>query len=96
MPGTHAGSVAYFVEKRDQIRRELEAAGRDPADFTFAAQVNAGADAQTRRDAVEAAVALRRAGADHVIVGIPGRAAPDALPDMAREVAEPLLATGAP
>ncbi len=42
MYGNRAGDVAFFVEKRDQIRRALEAAGRDPDDFTFAAQVDCG------------------------------------------------------
>lgn len=92
-PGTHAGEVDYFVEKRDQIRRALEAAGRDPADFTFAAQVNCGADPTSRAAALAVAREFLRAGANHVILGIPGAAAPDALLPMAREVAEPLSAS---
>lgn len=38
LPGNRAGDIAYFIEKRDQIRRALETAGRDPRDFTFAAR----------------------------------------------------------
>ncbi len=91
MPGTHAGNVEYFIEMRERIRRALDAAGRDPDDFTYAAQVNAGADAATRRDALEAAQRMQRAGAHHVIIGIPGSGAPEALGAMAREVAQPLL-----
>jgi alkanesulfonate monooxygenase SsuD/methylene tetrahydromethanopterin reductase-like flavin-dependent oxidoreductase (luciferase family) len=91
MPGTHAGNVDYFIEQRDVILRALEAEGRDPAGFTFAAQVNAGADEKARREALRTSLRLRAAGADHVIIGIPGHAAPGALLDMAREVAEPLL-----
>ena len=49
MPGNRPGDVAYFAEKRDEIRRALEAAGRDPDDFTFAAQLDAGTTADTRR-----------------------------------------------
>ncbi len=91
MPGTHAGEVEYFVEKRDLILRVLDAAGRNAESFTFAAQIDAGADVASRRAALEAARGLRRAGAHHVIIGIPGRAAPGALPAMVREVAEPLM-----
>lgn len=92
MPGTHSGDVGYFIEKRDQICRALEEAGRDPATFTFAAQVDCGGDAATRRRALAVARDFRRAGADHVILGIPGGAAPDALVPMANEVARPLRA----
>ncbi len=90
LPGTHAGDVAYFVEKRDQIRRALEAVGRDPDDFTFAAQVDCGSSSAERRTALEVGKSFQRSGADHVILGIPGAAAPGALAPMAREVAEPL------
>jgi alkanesulfonate monooxygenase SsuD/methylene tetrahydromethanopterin reductase-like flavin-dependent oxidoreductase (luciferase family) len=90
MYGNRAGDVAFFTEMRDKIRRALEAAGRDPDDFTFAAQVDAGADTASRREALRAARELQKAGAQHVIVGIPGASAPGSLTDMAREVAEPL------
>jgi alkanesulfonate monooxygenase SsuD/methylene tetrahydromethanopterin reductase-like flavin-dependent oxidoreductase (luciferase family) len=91
LPGNRAGDVGYFREKRDEIRRALEAAGRDPDDFTFAAQVDCGADATARRAALNVAGEMQRAGADHVILGIPGTAAPDALVPMATEVARPLF-----
>jgi alkanesulfonate monooxygenase SsuD/methylene tetrahydromethanopterin reductase-like flavin-dependent oxidoreductase (luciferase family) len=91
LPGNRAGDVGYFREKRDDIRRALEAAGRDPDDFTFAAQVDCGADATARRAALDVAGEMQRAGADHVILGIPGTAAPDALVPMATEVARPLF-----
>ena len=91
LPGNRAGDVAYFTQQRDQISRALEAAGRDPAKFTFAAQVDCGADAASRQSALEVARRFVGAGANHVILGIPGSAAPDALLPMAREVAEPLL-----
>jgi alkanesulfonate monooxygenase SsuD/methylene tetrahydromethanopterin reductase-like flavin-dependent oxidoreductase (luciferase family) len=90
LPGNRAGDIAYFVEKRDQIRRALEAAGRDPSRFTFAGQVDCGATAVDRRAALKLALEFRRVGADHVILGIPAGAAPDALLPMAREVAQPL------
>jgi alkanesulfonate monooxygenase SsuD/methylene tetrahydromethanopterin reductase-like flavin-dependent oxidoreductase (luciferase family) len=90
LPGTHAGNVAYFVEKRDEIRRALDAAGRDPSEFTFAAQLNAAGDDAGLHDARANALDFLAAGADHIIIGVPGRLGPDGLRAMAREVAEPL------
>lgn len=90
MPGNMAGDVAYFAAKRDEIRRALEAAGRDPDDFSFAGQVAAGGDAAARREALATAEAFVRAGADHVIVGIAAAGGPAALEAAAREIAEPL------
>ncbi len=90
MPGNMAGDVAYFAAKRDEIRRALEAAGRDPDDFSFAGQVVVGADAAAWREALATAEAFVRAGADHVIVGIAAAGGPVALEVAAREVAEPL------
>lgn len=90
MPGDRAGDVDYFAAKRDQIRRALEAAGRDPDDFSFAGQVAVGDARATRREALESAVAFVRAGADHVVVGVPAALGPAVLEAAAREVAEPL------
>jgi 2-methylisocitrate lyase-like PEP mutase family enzyme len=91
LPGNRAGDVAYFVEKRDVIRRALERAGRDPADFTFAAHVDCGSDARSRTEALDVARAMHHAGADHIILGIPASGAPQALAPMAHEVAQPLM-----
>ena len=90
MPGNMAGDVAYFTAKRDEIRRALEVAGRDPDDFTFAGQVVSGATTAARREALEAAEAFVRAGADHVIVGIAAAGGPAALEAAAHDVARPL------
>lgn len=90
MPGNRPGDVAYFAEKRDEIRRALEAAGRDPDDFTFAAQLDAGTTADMRRTGLETARRFVAVGANHVIIGVPAAAGPDGLAAMAREVAEPL------
>lgn len=92
MPGNRPGDVAYFTEKRDEILRALEAAGRDSGDFTFAAQLDAGANADSRRTAVEVARRFIAAGANHVIIGVPAAAGADGLAAMAREVGEPLSA----
>ena len=90
MPGNRPGDVAYFSAKRDEIARALEAAGRDPAAFTFAAQLSCGATADSRREALETARAFLAAGANHVILGVPATMAPDGLAVVADEVAEPL------
>jgi alkanesulfonate monooxygenase SsuD/methylene tetrahydromethanopterin reductase-like flavin-dependent oxidoreductase (luciferase family) len=90
MPGNQAGDVAYFRQKRDEIRRALERVGRDDAEFTFAAQVDCGTSRAERAEALQVARASLAAGAGHVILGVPGSAGPEALRAMAREVAEPL------
>ncbi len=95
MPGNRPGDVAYFVEKRDEILRALEEVGRDPEAFTFAAQLSCGTTALERRAALAAATAFVRAGAGHVILGLPATAAPDGLAAVSREVAEPLACGGA-
>jgi alkanesulfonate monooxygenase SsuD/methylene tetrahydromethanopterin reductase-like flavin-dependent oxidoreductase (luciferase family) len=90
MYGNRAGDVEFFVEKRDQILRSLADAGRDVGEFTFAAQVDCGSDARARGAALQAAKEMMRAGAQHMILGLPGHAAPDQVPQMVREVAVPL------
>jgi alkanesulfonate monooxygenase SsuD/methylene tetrahydromethanopterin reductase-like flavin-dependent oxidoreductase (luciferase family) len=93
MPGNRPGDVAYFADRRDAIRRALEAAGRDPDAFTFGGQLNAGGTADSRREALDTARRFVAAGANHLLIGVPAVTAPDGLTAMAREVAEPLLAT---
>lgn len=92
MPGNRPGDVAYFAAKRDEITRALEAAGRDPGGFTFAAQLSCGTTPASRREALVTARAFVRAGASHVILGVPASVAPDGLAAVADEVAEPLVA----
>lgn len=90
MPGDRAGDVPYFAQKRDEIRRALEATDRDPDDFSFAGQVLADGDRAVRRQALATAEAFVRAGADHVIVGIQAASGPSMLAAVARDVAAPL------
>ena len=87
MPGNRAGDVDYFVDRRDALRRALDEHGRDPAGFAFAGQVNVPSDADGRRRARDQGLALLRAGADHVTLGIVARDGPAAVEAMAREVA---------
>lgn len=90
MPGTIAGSVPYFIERRDSILRALDAAGRDASSFSLAGQVEVALDRAGIREAREVALGFLRAGAHHVTLGIPGRAGPAGVTTMAREVAEPV------
>lgn len=90
MPGNRPGDVEYFAQKREEIRRALDAAGRDPDGFDFAGQLDCGVSAGTRRTALSTARAFVAAGATHVILGVPARGGPAAIAAMAREVAEPL------
>jgi alkanesulfonate monooxygenase SsuD/methylene tetrahydromethanopterin reductase-like flavin-dependent oxidoreductase (luciferase family) len=90
MPGNRPGDVAYFAEMRDRIRAAIEAAGRDPEAFTFAAQLTCGSTDAELREARTTAEALLRAGANHLIIGVPARLGPNGLARMASEVAAPL------
>jgi alkanesulfonate monooxygenase SsuD/methylene tetrahydromethanopterin reductase-like flavin-dependent oxidoreductase (luciferase family) len=82
-----------FAERRGIILAAMEAAGRDHEGFQFVAQVGAGGDAATRREARELALAYARAGATHVSVAVPARLGPSALVAAAREIAEPAAAS---
>lgn len=94
-PGTHAGNVAYFREKREELATALEAAGRDPATFDVVAQVGTGAAADARRAAVEAARASVAAGATHIVLGMPAALGPAGLDEVVRDCLIPLReATG--
>jgi alkanesulfonate monooxygenase SsuD/methylene tetrahydromethanopterin reductase-like flavin-dependent oxidoreductase (luciferase family) len=90
MPGNRPGDVDYFSDRRDALLRALEKEGRDPARFTFAGQVRCGPTAADRRAALEASQALFRAGAQHVILGVPAAAGQEVLAAVASEVARPL------
>jgi len=90
MPGDRAGDVEYLRKRRDAMLQALEAEARDPGEFTVAGQVHVGTDRASRAQALESARAIVRAGADHVVVGIPAAGGPDALRAAAAEVAVPL------
>jgi alkanesulfonate monooxygenase SsuD/methylene tetrahydromethanopterin reductase-like flavin-dependent oxidoreductase (luciferase family) len=89
-PGTHAGNVPYFTEKRSELVTALESEGRDPAGFDLVAQVATGPTAASRREAVDAALASARAGATHVILGMPAALGPAGLDDVVRDCLVPL------
>jgi alkanesulfonate monooxygenase SsuD/methylene tetrahydromethanopterin reductase-like flavin-dependent oxidoreductase (luciferase family) len=92
MPGNRPGDVTYFAQKRDEIRRALADAGRDPDDFTFAAQLTCGTTTAERAAALDTARRFRRAGANHVILGVPASIAPAGVALVIEEIAGPLLA----
>ncbi|MEO6578829.1 MAG: LLM class flavin-dependent oxidoreductase [Candidatus Limnocylindria bacterium] len=89
-PGNRSGDLPYFIKKRDALRRAMDELGRDSAAFTFAAQVDCGSTSTERRAARRLAISFVQAGADHVILGTPGRLGPSGLAAVATEVAEPI------
>jgi alkanesulfonate monooxygenase SsuD/methylene tetrahydromethanopterin reductase-like flavin-dependent oxidoreductase (luciferase family) len=89
-PGTHAGNVPYFTEKRDAILAALAAADRDAAGFDLVGQVGTGTTAASRREAVEAGRGLIAAGATHVILGMPAELGPGGLDEVVRDCLVPL------
>ena len=89
-PGTHAGNVPYFVEKRDEILTAFDAAGRDATGFDLVGQVGTGTTAATRREALDFATGLIDAGATHVVLGMPAALGPSGLDAVAEEILAPL------
>ena len=90
LPGTHAGNIPYFAEKRDAIVVALEGEGRDPETFDIVGQVMTRGTADSRREAVSLARGLVEAGATHVVLGLPAELGPAGLDDLARECLTPL------
>ena len=90
LPGTNAGDVDYFSEKRDALLAALDAEGRDPASFDLVGQVGTGATAATRSEALDAARRLVRAGATHVILGMPAALGPAGLDEVVADCLRPL------
>ena len=90
MPGNRPGDVPYFTAKRDEILRALEAAGRDPSTFSFAAQLDCGGSRDDLRRTLGVCREFLRAGATHLMLGVPGRLGEAGLRAMADEIAKPL------
>lgn len=91
MPGNRPGDVALFTEQRDLLRRALDEAGRDPDDFDFAAQIATRPSGGQLADARETGLRFLRAGATHLILGVPAADGTDGVHLLAKEVAEPLI-----
>ncbi len=79
-----------FSDRRGALLRALEAAGRDPATFEFAAQIPTGATRDDRREGLDQAKQAVDRGATHVILGMRPNLGPDGVDAVAHEVAEPL------
>jgi alkanesulfonate monooxygenase SsuD/methylene tetrahydromethanopterin reductase-like flavin-dependent oxidoreductase (luciferase family) len=92
LPGTHAGNVDYFREKRDQLIEAMEDIGRDPAGFDLVGQASTGRSAASRAEALGSARGFVAAGATHVIFGMPADLGPAGLDDVARDLVGPLRA----
>jgi alkanesulfonate monooxygenase SsuD/methylene tetrahydromethanopterin reductase-like flavin-dependent oxidoreductase (luciferase family) len=92
LPAGADEGVPEFRARRSAILTELEAIGRDPATFTFAAQLATGTSTAERTAALATAKQYVADGAGHIILGMPARLGPDGLAIVAREVAEPLRA----
>ncbi len=90
LPGTHAGNIPYFAEKRDALLTALEIAGRDPSTFDVVGQVSTGATTASRREAVEAAGGLLDAGATHIVLGMPAELGPKGLDVLVDDCLRPL------
>jgi alkanesulfonate monooxygenase SsuD/methylene tetrahydromethanopterin reductase-like flavin-dependent oxidoreductase (luciferase family) len=90
LPGTHAGNIPYFAEKRAEILTALVAEDRDPSGFDVVGQVFTGSTAASRREAVAASAGLAEVGATHVVLGMPAALGPTGLDDVARECLAPL------
>ncbi len=82
--------LVYFSDKHERLLAALEAIGRDPATFEFAAQIPTGATAEDRRWALGQAREAVDRGATHVILGMVPRLGPAAVDAIATEVAKPL------
>lgn len=90
LPGTHAGNIEYFAERRDAILAALETERRDGASFDFVGQVATGTTAESRREALDKARGLVRAGATHLVLGMPAELGPAGLDAVARDCLVPL------
>ena len=92
LPMSRAGDLAYWHERRDAIRRSMDAAGRDPDAFVMTGQVACGTTPEERVLARERALVLARNGAGHLVLGMSSDLGPDGLRTITSEVAEPLAA----
>ncbi len=90
LPAIPDFDIACFAGMGDEILAVMAGAGRDEAGFAFAAQIPTGTTDESRRAAVRGALEFVRAGATHIILGMPARLGPDGLAAVARTVATPL------
>ncbi len=87
-----AGTLEGFVDRRDRLRAECEAIGRDPASLALSVQIIIPAAGDERRVALERAIAYGRAGASEILLTTPARDGAAGIKRLATEVAAPLKA----
>ena len=85
-----AGTLDGFIERRDRLRAECEAIGRDPDTLTLSVQIIIPAAGEERRAALERAIAYGRAGASEILLTTPARDGAAGIRRLATEVATPL------
>ena len=85
-----AGTLEGFIERRDRLRAECEAIGRDPDTLTLSVQIIIPAAGEERRAALERAIAYGRAGASEILLTTPARDSAAGIRRLATEVATPL------
>jgi alkanesulfonate monooxygenase SsuD/methylene tetrahydromethanopterin reductase-like flavin-dependent oxidoreductase (luciferase family) len=90
LPGANAGDDAYFTTKRDALLAAMAAIDRDPSGFAFSGITLVGSSARDRRRGLDEALALARAGATEVVLGMTAADGPDGLRALIDEVAVPL------
>ena len=82
--------IDYFADRRDALLAALDAIGRTPDGFSFAAQVTTGRTREDRRAALETAREAIARGATHVVLGMAPSLGPKGVDAVAHEIAEPL------
>jgi alkanesulfonate monooxygenase SsuD/methylene tetrahydromethanopterin reductase-like flavin-dependent oxidoreductase (luciferase family) len=85
--------IDYFANRRDALLAALDAVGRKPDGFSFAAQVATGRTREDRRAALVTAREAVARGATHVVLGMAPSLGPAGVDAIAREIAEPLRDT---
>jgi len=86
LPASPDEGLDQFVERRGALLRRMEETRRDPATFSFGAQIATGDTPRERSVALDAARAFVTAGATDVVLGLPARLGPDGLVLVAREI----------
>ena len=84
------GTLEGFIERREILRRECLAIGRDPAEIEVSVQVIIPPDGEARRAATRAAIEYGRAGASHLLLTTLGREGAPGIRRLATEVAAPI------
>jgi alkanesulfonate monooxygenase SsuD/methylene tetrahydromethanopterin reductase-like flavin-dependent oxidoreductase (luciferase family) len=82
--------LAHFSERHAALSRAIADAGRDPADFSFGAQIPTGTSADDHRESLAQAREAVERGATHVLLGVKPSLGIEAVDAVARAIARPL------